>query len=86
MGVGEAAGVDRVDDGKSSTHRPFGVIFVCLGIAEVNQHTIAHVFGDKAGEAGDGVGDDSIIGADDLADPRDRSARRVPSTPPSRKT
>jgi ABC-type glutathione transport system ATPase component len=36
-------------------------------VAEVDQHTVAHVFGDKAGEAGDRVGDAAVIGADDLA-------------------
>jgi hypothetical protein len=38
-----------------------------LGIAEIDQHTIAHVFGDKAGEASDPVGDAAVIGAEDLA-------------------
>jgi hypothetical protein len=38
-----------------------------LRIAEIDQHPIAHVFGDKAGEPGDRVGDAAVIGADDLA-------------------
>jgi hypothetical protein len=38
-----------------------------LGIAEINQHPVAHILGDKAAKAGDGVGDAAMIGADDLA-------------------
>jgi hypothetical protein len=38
-----------------------------LGIAEINQHAVAHILGNKAAKAGDGVGDAAMIGADDLA-------------------
>jgi len=36
-------------------------------IAEIDQHAIAYVFGDKSGEAGDRVGHAAVIGADNLA-------------------
>jgi hypothetical protein len=38
-----------------------------LRIAKIDQHAVAHVFRDKPGEAGDGVGDTAVIGADNLA-------------------
>jgi hypothetical protein len=40
---------------------------VRLRVAEVDEHAVAHVFGDEAGEAGNGVGDAAVVGADDLA-------------------
>jgi len=36
-------------------------------IAEIDQNAVTHILGDKAGEAGDRVGDAAVIGADDLA-------------------
>jgi hypothetical protein len=38
-----------------------------LGIAEIDQHAVAHILCDKAGVAGDRVSDAAVIGADDLA-------------------
>ena len=38
-----------------------------LRIAEIDQHPVAHVFGDKAVEPGDHLGDGAVIGGDDLA-------------------
>jgi len=36
-------------------------------VAEINEHPVAHILGDKTAKAGDGVGDTAMIGADDLA-------------------
>jgi hypothetical protein len=36
-------------------------------IAEIDQHHVAHVLGDKAVEPGDGLGDGTVIGGDDFA-------------------
>ena len=47
-----------------------------LGIAKIDQHPIAHVFGDKPGEAGDRVGNAAVIGADDLTQILGIEARR----------
>jgi len=58
---------DRLDNGKPGPHRPLGIVLVGLGIAEIDQHSVAHVFGDKAGEPGDRVGDRAVIRADHLA-------------------
>jgi hypothetical protein len=41
---------------------------MCLRIAEINEHPVAHVLGDKAGEATDRIGDRAVIGADQLAE------------------
>ena len=38
-----------------------------LRVAEINQHAVAHVLGDKAIEPGDDLGDGAVIGGDDLA-------------------
>jgi hypothetical protein len=40
---------------------------VRLRVAEIQQHPVAHVVGDKAVEARDRLGDAAVIGADDLA-------------------
>jgi hypothetical protein len=58
---------DRVDDREPGASRALGVILVRLGVAEINQHAVAHVLGDKTAKAADGVGRAAMIGADDLA-------------------
>ena len=58
---------DRVDHREPGSHRPFGVVLMRLRIAEINQHAVAHILGDKAAKAADGVGDAPVVGADDLA-------------------
>ena len=49
-------------------HRPLCVVLVGLGIAEVDQDTIAHVLRYKAAEALHGLGDALLIGRNDLAE------------------
>ena len=46
---------------------PLGVVLMRLGIAKIDQDTVAHVFGDKPGETGDRLGDAAVICADDVA-------------------
>ena len=58
---------DSVDDGEPGADRPLGVVLVSFGIAEVDQYSIAHVLGDKPGEARDRIGDAAVIGADNLS-------------------
>jgi hypothetical protein len=58
---------DSVDDGEPGANCPFGVVLVRLRIAKIDQHAVAHVFGDKTGKPADGVGDAAVIGPDDLA-------------------
>jgi hypothetical protein len=62
---GEPAG--RLDDREPGAGRALGVILMRLGVAEIDQHAIAHILGDKAAKAADGVGDTAMVGADDLA-------------------
>ena len=38
---------DCVDDGEPGAHRPLGVVFMRLGVAEINQHPVAHVLATK---------------------------------------
>jgi len=57
---------DRFDDGEPGADRSLGIVFMRLGITEVDQYTVAHVFGDKPGEARNGVCDAAVIGANYL--------------------
>jgi len=58
---------DRVDNRKPGASRALGVVLMRLGIAEINQHAVAHILGDKPTKAADGLGDAAMVGADDLA-------------------
>ena len=40
-----------LDDGEPGLHGALGVVFVGLGIAEIGEHAVAHVFGDEAAVA-----------------------------------
>ena len=78
---------DRLDHRQPGAHRPLGIVLVRLRIAEIDQHAVAHVFGDKAVEAADGVGDSAVIGADrSRADPPGSSASTARSSRPDRRT
>ena len=65
LGRGESA--DGIDDGEPGADRPLGIVLVRLRVAKINEHAIAHIFGDKAREPGDRVGDTAVVGADQLA-------------------
>src|SRR4029077_18574789 len=52
---------------QAGPHGSLGVIFVRLWVAEIDQHAVAHVLGDKAIEMGDRFGDATVIPADHLA-------------------
>ena len=67
---------DRVDDREPGARRALGVVLMRLGIAEINQHAVAHILGDKTAKAADGVGDAAVVGADDLAQILGIEARR----------
>jgi len=58
---------NSVDAGEASPHRPFGVVLVRLRVAEIHQHPIAHVPGDKTVGFGDYFGDGAVISDDNLA-------------------
>ena len=44
---------DRLDHRQPGAHRPLGIVLMRLRIAEIDQHPVAHVLGDKAVEAAD---------------------------------
>ena len=67
---------DRVDDREPGASRALGVVLMRLGIAEIDQHAVAHILGDKTAKAADGVGDAAMVGADDLAQILGIEARR----------
>ncbi len=57
---------DTVDDAQPRPDRPLGIILMRSRVTEINQHPIAHILGDKPGEAADRLGDGATVGADDL--------------------
>ena len=58
---------DSFDQRERGAHGIFGVGFVRFRITEIDQHAIAHIFGDIAAEASDDVGRAFVISGDDLA-------------------
>src|SRR5215469_18801092 len=67
---------DGINESKAGPYRLLGVVLARLRVAEVHQHTIAHILGDKAFEARDHVSNSAMIDADDLAQ------RRAAALPP----
>ena len=57
---------DRGDEIEAGHDGALGVVLARLRIAEIDQHAVAHVFRDKAANAGDRRRDNAMIGADDL--------------------
>ena len=58
----------RSDQLQPRAHGSLCVILVGLGIAEVDQHPVAHVFRYEAAEAPHGLGDALLIGGNDFAE------------------
>src|SRR5207237_747544 len=50
-----------IDESKASAHRLLGGVLVRLRVAEINQNSVAHIFGDKAAEVRDRIGDTAVI-------------------------
>ena len=65
LGGGDAA--HRLDHREAGAHRALGIVFVGARKAEINQHAVAHVFGDEAVEAAHRRRHAAVIGADHLA-------------------
>ncbi len=57
----------RLDHAERGPHRPLGVVLVGPRIAEIGEHAVAHVLGDKPAGALDDRGDAAVIGAEDRA-------------------
>ena len=58
---------DRFDHRESGVHRPLGIVLMRLRISEIDQHAVAHIFGDKAVKAADRLGDSAVVVPDQLA-------------------
>ena len=58
---------NRRDYRQAGPHRPLGIVLMRLRVAEIDQHPVAHVLGDKPIEASDRIGYGSMIIADQLA-------------------
>ena len=55
---------NRLDYRQPRPHRSLGIVLMRLRVAEIDQHPVAHIFGDKPIEAADGLGDGAMIIAD----------------------
>jgi len=58
---------DSVDQAEPGPDPPLGVVLMRSRVAEIDQHAVAHVFGDKTIKPGDHRGDRAMVGGDDLA-------------------
>ena len=56
-----------VDHAEPRPDRALGIILMRPRIAEIDEHAVAHIFGDKAIEPADHLGDCAVICSDDLA-------------------
>jgi hypothetical protein len=63
---GQLEAAHHLDQLEPCPDRPFGIVLVREGIAEVHEHSVAHVFGYKPVEAAHRLGDGFLIGRDDL--------------------
>ena len=57
----------RPDQRQTGAHRPLGVVLVGARIAEINEHSVSHVFRDKSAATLDDRSDAAVIGADHRA-------------------
>ena len=48
---------DRLDHREPGAHGPLGIVLMRLRLAEIDQHPVAHVFGDEAVEMADRIAD-----------------------------
>jgi hypothetical protein len=69
------------DQGEAGAHRAFGVVLARLRVAEIGQHAVAHVFGDEAALAFDGLSAAPVIGGDDGAQVLDLQSGRQRGRP-----
>jgi len=58
---------DRVDQSQPRPDRPLGVVLMSARVAEIDEHAVAHILGDKPVEPGDDFGHGTVIRGDDLA-------------------
>ena len=59
---------NRFDERQSGPHRPLGIILMCLGIAEIDEHAIAHVPCDEPAKPADRLCDAFVIRSDHRAE------------------
>jgi hypothetical protein len=59
---------NRFDECQSAPHRPLGVVFVRLRIAEIDEHAIAHVPGDEPAKPVECLCDAFVIRSDHRAE------------------
>jgi hypothetical protein len=57
---------DALDQGEPSENRTLGVVLVRLRVAEIDQHPVAHILGDKSGKAADRLRYAAMVYADHL--------------------
>jgi hypothetical protein len=55
---------NRLDGRESGPHGPLGIVLMCLGVAEIDEHPVPHVLGHKTVKPGDRLRDALVIGPD----------------------
>jgi hypothetical protein len=58
---------DSIGDTQPRPDRTFGIVLMCSRVAEIDQHAVAHVFGDKSIHPDDDFSDSAMVSSDDLA-------------------
>jgi hypothetical protein len=58
---------DGIDDIKPSADRALGIVLMRSRIAEIDEHAVAHVLGDKTIEVSHDISDSAVISGDHLA-------------------
>ena len=58
---------DSIDQSQPRPDSPLGIVLMRPRVAEIDQHAVAHIFGDKAIEPGDDFCDGAVIRGDDFA-------------------
>ena len=71
-----SVGADRVDDREPRPDRALGIVLMRLRIAEIDQHPVAHVFGDKTVEPADRPRPHGGSRRSALADPPGQTGRQ----------
>src|SRR5262249_42069006 len=58
---------DSTNQLQSGPHCPLGIVLMRLGIAEIDEDTVAHIFGHEPAEAAHRLSDAFLISGDDLS-------------------
>ena len=61
-----ASRLDAVNQSQTGPHRLLGIVFMCLGIAEIREDAVSHILGDIAPKLDDHLSHNGVIGREHL--------------------